>query len=148
MLRRFPNPVRPKLMHSPLFRLHVWLAPLAVFLLVGCGPPAGPKTYRLTGTVTYKGEPVPVGNVSLSPDSAQGNQGPGATTGIQNGKFETAPDQGHIGGHYILYVNGYDGVPVESGEGGMDPAGKPLFSAYQTKVELPAADHEIKIEVP
>jgi hypothetical protein len=117
-------------------------------LLSGCGGADGPPTHKLSGTVTYNGSPVPVGNIVLAPDTSAGNKGPGTTAGITDGKFETQPDKGHIGGAYILTITGFDGEPVESGEGGMDPAGTALFSNFTTKVELPEGDEVIEIEVP
>ncbi len=123
------------------------IAAVACSFLLGCGPD-GPSTFKLTGNVTYDGKPVPVGTIVLTPDSSAGNKGPGAATEIKNGQFATAPGKGHVGGAYTILVNGYDGVPVESGEGGMDPNGKPLFSPYTTKVELPNEDKVLDIEVP
>ena len=39
-----------------------------VCLLPGCGK-AGPETYSVTGTVTWRGKPVPTGNVMFVPDN-------------------------------------------------------------------------------
>jgi len=126
----------------------VMLAALCVCLLGGCGGGDGPTTYQLSGKVTYNGQPVPVGTVTLSPNVAQGNSGPGAAAGIKDGSFSTEPGKGHVGGPYLIQVTGFDGVPVPGGEGGMDPMGKELFPPYEMSVDLPKENHEIEIAVP
>ena len=50
----------------------------------GCGP-SGPQTYPVTGTVTFKGEPVPEGEILLTP--IEGDYGPEPGK-IREGKFE------------------------------------------------------------
>jgi len=122
-------------------------AACCVCLLAGCGG-EGPTTYQLSGKVTYNGQPVPVGTVMLSPNVSRGNSGPGAATGIKDGSFVTESGKGHVGGEYLIQVTGFDGVPVQGGEGGMDPMGKELFPPYDMAVELPKANHEIEIAVP
>jgi len=121
--------------------------PLALLAigLVGCGGGTGPNTFELKGKVTYDGKPVPMGTVSLSPDT--GNQGPGASAGVKDGEFTTEDGRGHVGGAYKILVTGYDGVPVEGGEG-PDPNGTQLFAPYEMTVDLPKANHEMTIEVP
>jgi hypothetical protein len=37
--------------------------------VIGCGP-SGPETYPVSGTVTFDGEPVPDGYVTLTPEDA------------------------------------------------------------------------------
>lgn len=50
---------------------------------VGCGP-TGPKTYRVNGTVTFDGEPIPAGYITFSPQ--QRGETPVATQ-IEEGKY-------------------------------------------------------------
>src|SRR5579884_1223222 len=49
---------------------------LSAAFLVGCGDASRPKLGRVSGKVTYNGQPVPKGVVSFVPRS-----GPGAATG-------------------------------------------------------------------
>ena len=120
-----------------------------VSLLAGCGGGGGgPATYSLTGTVTFDGKPVRIGTVMLMPDASANNQGPGASVAIKDGAFATESGRGHTGGKYIVQVVGYDGVPVPSSEGGMDPMGTQLFPPYDTAVDLPQGSHSITIDVP
>jgi hypothetical protein len=123
------------------------LAAGVAMALAGCGGAEGPTTYQLSGTVTYAGQPVPIGTVTLSPDAAKGNRGPGSAAGIVDGRFATEPGKGHVGGAYVLQVSGYDGVPVEGGEG-IDTMGTEMFSLFEVQVELPQADAEQNIEIP
>ena len=116
---------------------------LSLVVLIGCG--GGTSTYELSGTVKYEGKPVPKGNITIYPDD--GNPGLGAVAEIVNGKFSTPPGKGHTGGKYKLVVNGYDGVPVKSGEGDMDPLGKPLFPTYQMFADLPEGSKSLEINV-
>jgi hypothetical protein len=122
-------------------------AALFAIALAGCGGTDAPTTYQLSGRVTFDGQPVPNGTITLSPDTEKGNRGPGTAAGIVAGRFVTEPGKGHIGGAYVLQVSGYDGVPVEGGEG-TDTAGTPLFSLFELQVELPKADAEQDVEVP
>ncbi|MCL4207039.1 MAG: hypothetical protein KJ000_31540 [Pirellulaceae bacterium] len=122
---------------------------LLLLYCAGCGgSTSGVTTFPLAGTVTFDAKPVPVGTVMLIPDASANNRGPGASVGIKNGAFATEPGKGHTGGKYIIQVTGFDGVPIPSGEGGMDPMGTQLFPPYDTKVDLPRSDHAITIDVP
>ncbi len=50
---------------------HVFLGTLVCIILAttfGCGP-TGPKTYPVSGTVTWNGEPLPEGDIVLVPTS-------------------------------------------------------------------------------
>lgn len=119
---------------------------LTAGLIAGCGGSDRPTTYSLTGKVTFDGKPVPAGTVTMLPDASGG--GLGAAVAIKDGAFATEPGKGHTGGKYIIQVTGFDGVPIPSGEGGMDPMGTQLFPPYDTKVDLPESDHAITIDVP
>jgi hypothetical protein len=123
-----------------------FLPALPLLLLLGCG--SGVDTHQVTGTITYQGKPIPAGNIIFSPDTDKGNKGPGTVAEIKDGKFSTPPKKGVVGGAYRLEINGYDGVPIPGGEGGMDPRGKPLFPTYQMALELPKPGTPLEIKVP
>lgn len=125
----------------------------AVLLLVtatvsGCTPAeSGPERFQVSGAVTYAGKPVPKGYITFSPDSAQGNQGPGGGAAIENGRYTTLPDKGVTGGPYLVRISGYDGIAVTiSGE--ELPDGQALFNQYETTVEFPRQNTEQDFEVP
>ncbi len=121
---------------------------LGMLLIAGCGAEKSSDVYTVSGEITYDGKPLPKGNISFEPDASKSNQGPGATAEITDGKYEMMPGKGISGGPYILVINGYDGVPVASGEGGMDPKGKVLFQSYRTTADLPREDTTHDLEVP
>lgn len=130
--------------HSFLFSCTV--LGLAAFVAVstfGCGGASGPARYKLSGTVTYDGKPVPAGEVAFEPDSSKGNSGPGSLTLIKDGKYQTEPDKGVVGGPYIVRIAGFDGVPV-----GDSTEGTGLFPRYETKVDLPKQDGTQDFTVP
>jgi len=119
-----------------------------LLLIAGCGAEKPSDVYSVSGNITYDGKPLPNGNISFAPDASKNNKGPGATAEINDGKYEMMPGKGISGGPYVLRINGYDGVPIASGEGGMDPNGKVLFEAYKVTVDLPRENTQHDIEVP
>jgi hypothetical protein len=133
-----------------------WLLAAAVLLWAGCGGPKQPR-YGLSGKITYEGTPVPRGFILFSPDTARGNDGPGARAFIQNGKYQTLPGQGTIGGPHIATIDAFDGIKTQ--EASSDPRlrhaknagalGKRLFPTVQVTVDLPrqAATHDFVLPV-
>ncbi|MBA2114941.1 hypothetical protein [Bremerella alba] len=121
---------------------------LAILLITGCGTEKSSDVYSVSGNITYDGQPLPKGNISFAPDASQNNQGPGATAEIKDGEYKMMPGKGISGGPYELVISGYDGVPITSGEGGMDPNGKVLFESYKMSLDLPHKDTQHDIEVP
>ena len=121
-----------------------WRAGALVLLLtLGCGAPSGPVRYDLSGSVRYGGKPVPVGEVSLAPDGARGNQGPGSLVLIKNGRYRTERHKGIVGGAYLVRIVGFDGVPVgESTEGTL------LFPPYETTMDFPRQNGTHDFDVP
>lgn len=64
-----------------------WLAlfPVsAVIIVAGCGYDNGLKLSRVSGKVTYKGEPVKNGTVFFMPDEGKGTVGPSATGSLRD----------------------------------------------------------------
>ncbi len=108
----------------------------------GCGQ-TGPGRYVLSGTVTYEGKPVPVGEIHLAPDTSKGNSGPGTIALIKDGQYRTQPNRGIVGGPYIVTILGFDGVPVGDSE-----AGSELFPPYRVEVEFPKQSTVYNFEVP
>ncbi len=121
------------------FYLSAALLPL---LLAGCG--GGPVNYQVSGTVTYDGKPVPVGEVVFEPDTSKGNNGPGSVADIKDGKYTTTSGKGVVGGAYIIRVTGFDGVMTnpEASYGAV------LFPQYEERVDLPEGTTEKNIVVP
>ena len=116
---------------------------LLMLLAVGCGP-KGPVRYDISGKVTYKGQPVPAGEVILTPDTAQGNSGPGSWVMINEGTYATLPGQGIVGGPYIVEILGYDQPPAGEGSEG----GTALFEKQRIEMTFPLEDTEIDLNLP
>jgi len=99
----------------------------------GCGD-GGPKLYEISGTVTFKGQPVPAGTVMFTPDQRKGGSGPSGLATIKQGRYDTADSDGTgvMGGPYVVQIIGLDGKPTE-----MCPEGVPLFPDYTESIDLP-----------
>src|SRR5438034_1345515 len=76
----------------------------------GCADP-GPKSYPVSGAVTFDGRPIPYGEVIFTPDGAQKNSGPQGIAKIQDGRYDTraAGGKGMAGGPTVIRVNGMTG---------------------------------------
>ena len=121
--------------------------PLAAALLiaataVGCTQ-EGPARYDLSGTVTFGGEPVPAGEIYFRPDSKQGNSGPAAFAVIHQGRYQTPPGKGVVGGPHIVEIIGYDQPPAGEGAAG----GQSLFPKDRQEIDFPNHDAEVDLKV-
>lgn len=77
--------------------------------LSGCGGGSGLKLEKVSGVVTFDGQPLTKGNVQFTPDGSKGTRGPMATGAIgSDGKFTlttTTPGDGAQVGCYKVSVN-------------------------------------------
>ena len=116
-------------------------------LFVGCD--AGEQVYQLSGTITYKGKPVPSGIIIFEPDSGQGNSGAPGRSKIEDGKYDTTSQEGHgiVGGPHVIRIIGMDGGNHGSSS---SEVGLPnmLFPEYNSKEDLPKEDGVKDFEVP
>ena len=124
--------------------------PLALLLVVlatavpaGCGGNSGPPRFKLSGSVTRAGKPIPAGRVVFEPDASKENKGPAAYASIKDGRYETPRGKGTVGGPHVVRIAGTDGVP-----GSETPQGMMLFSEYRTTAELPKEDSTKDFDVP
>lgn len=124
------------------FLLFGLLFPLAV----GCSSEEGPPRYRVSGEVTFKGTPVPIGVIQFMPDTSQGNSGPPGFAEIKEGQFDTKlSGKGIIGGPHIVSIDAFNGKNIDPD---MKPNGDPLVSGYQKRFALEKeADTELTIEL-
>jgi len=84
--------------------------------VVGCGPANGLNLARVSGKVTYMGEPIKNGTVIFEPDEAKGTSGPQAIGTItSDGSYilssESAGD-GAVVGYHKVGVLGLETSPV------------------------------------
>ncbi len=90
-------------------------AAIGLMMVVGCGDDSGlAKRYSVTGTVKYKGEPVPKGTITFTPAETGGRAAAGD---IQNGKYSLSTtgvaNDGALPGRYRVTVTG---VEVDTAE--------------------------------
>jgi hypothetical protein len=90
-----------------LFLNRVALIVLVIF--AGCTPK--PKMAQLSGKVTFKGQPVPAGFISFTPDIGKGEI---RVLQIKDGVYDSAQQTppGMPPGHYMLRISGFDGVKI------------------------------------
>lgn len=110
-----------------------WAYPLlaAVAVACGCGKPAMPR-YSLSGTLSYEGKPVPAGWIIFLPE-----KGPGATAGVEDGRFATRAGWGTIGGRHRLEI---EGLAVD---GAGNP--RPLFR-HACELDLPRESRVLELD--
>jgi len=90
------------------------LVPLVACVLFALGCSTKPKLAQLSGKVTFKGEPVPAGYISLEPDVSKGGSGPLKVFQIKDGIFDSAKEQpaGLLPGSYSVKIAGFDGKRI------------------------------------
>jgi hypothetical protein len=111
---------------------------------VGCSN-TGPKKGQLSGTVTFKGKPVPAGYISFMPDSTAGNLGTVQVAQIKDGVFDTSkePNPGIFPGMTIVRIAGFDGKKQKGFS-----QGKQIFNPYEMKTTLPEGTSKMDFTVP
>lgn len=82
-----------------------------VATLIGCGDASGlPRRYPVSGTVTYKGQPVAKGTITFSPVDDKGD-GRSASGVIQDGQYQLTThddNDGAIPGKYQVTIAARD----------------------------------------
>jgi hypothetical protein len=116
----------------------------AACALAGCGPDNGLTMGRVSGVITYKGEPVEFGDILFVPDAAGGTTGVPSMGRIgKDGRYTMStqdPGDGVIAGHHKVGIRVLDPEPVTIDEiPAPDPnvaTGKELMNAklHQRKV--------------
>lgn len=113
--------------------------------LASCGAKEPAKTVHVRGTVTYRGQPIPLGLIVFEPDPAKGNSGPQGHAAIKDGTFDTrSSKKGAVVGPLIVRIVGGDGVAPEA----FTPFGNLLFEEYTTKVDLSRDSTTLTFDVP
>jgi hypothetical protein len=113
---------------------------LALGLVLGCGD-SGPKRNRVSGKITFKGEPIPYGDVTITPDDAKKNSGAQGIANIRGGVYDTsaAGGKGYGGGPAIMRVTGLSGPTEEGGK---------VICEWEFHVDLPQGDATHDLDVP
>ncbi|NLE37609.1 MAG: hypothetical protein GX621_06245 [Pirellulaceae bacterium] len=122
---------------------------LTVVVLLSFNTSCGKKEharYHVSGAVTFKGQPVPVGSIQFLPDASKGNAGPSAFAAIKNGRYDTRVDGvGTIGGSHVVTIDAFDGQNLDAD---VLPNGKPLARGFRRSFDLPTSgDTTLDIEL-
>lgn len=115
---------------------------LLLLVMVGCD--SKPKLTEISGTVTFKGQPIPAGDVSFTPEvSVTGGQL--QMYMVKDGKFDSAqtPGTGLLPGKYKVRINGYDGKQIPNYF-----SGKQIFNAVEEQIEITAGKMTKDFVVP
>jgi hypothetical protein len=102
------------------------IAAICLALVIGCN--TKPKMARLSGKVTFKGQPVPAGFISFAPDVANGGLGEMRVLQIKDGVYDSAVEHepGIKPGPYFIRIAGFDGKRIP-----MYGQGKQVFNEVQ-----------------
>jgi len=117
------------------------LSALALFM-TGCE--SKPPMSQISGTVTYKGKPIPAGNVMFTPDvSIAGGQI--RMFMVTDGVFDSSkdPSPGLMPGKYDVTIAGYDGKKIP-----MYFQGKQIFNAVKEPIEVGTGSTKKDFVVP
>jgi hypothetical protein len=98
-------------------------------LAFGCGG-GKRETVNVSGTVTFKGKPVPSGFINFMPDFAGGNKGEVKGFPIVDGAYNTAEGSspGIYAGANVITISGFDGKKQN-----LWPKGKQIFNPFELK---------------
>lgn len=123
--------------------LCVLLPVVSCCLAVGCGTKG---IHRVSGKVTFNGQPIPTGKVYFFPNGSKGNSGPSGFADISDGSFDTSSrgGRGAPPGAMIVRIEGFKplAVPKE------DITTEPLFYPYEVAADLPASSSTHTFDVP
>jgi hypothetical protein len=111
-------------------------------LTTGCG--GKPPMSQISGTVTFKGKPIPAGNVMFTPDvSIAGGQI--RMFMVTEGAFDSTKDPapGLMPGKYDVTITGYDGKKIP-----MFFQGKQIFNSVHEPLEVPTGSTKKDFVVP
>lgn len=119
------------------------LGGLFLALAAGCGP-SGPVLVPLSGTVTFKGQPVPAGYLSFTPPAGAGTV---RVVQIKDGKYNTAdivgPEKGVHPGPNKVRIAGFDGKVIP-----LWGQGKQIFNPVEEDFTVPAGGGTKDFVVP
>jgi hypothetical protein len=115
----------------------------AALCFSGC---SGEKpTTQLSGTVTFKGKPVPAGYINFMPDSTKKVYGEVRMVRIKDGAYATKEGNanGVFPGDAQIMISGFDGKPLD-----YYPDGKQIFNTWQTSGVVPTGKGTLDFQVP
>lgn len=114
------------------------LGTLCLSLTIGCS--SQPKASHLSGMVTFKGQPVPAGWISFTPDVAAEGRGKIKTLQIKDGVYDSSKEvpankdepAGLYPGPCLIKIAGFDGKKIP-----FYGQGKQIFNPIEDKFTVP-----------
>jgi hypothetical protein len=99
---------------------------------IGCS--SKPEQSLLSGKVTFKGQPVPAGWISFTPDVAAGALGQIRVLQIKDGAYDSAKESepGLNPGPYLIEIAGFDGKRIP-----LYGQGKQIFNPVKSEHVVP-----------
>jgi hypothetical protein len=111
--------------------------------ITGCGGSGGPSLVQISGTVSFKGKPVPAGYISFMPPVGVGSI---CVVQIKDGKFDSNEMVGKKGVHpgaNTVRIAGFDGVVVK-----LWGQGKQIFNPYELEYTVADRASTKDFEIP
>jgi hypothetical protein len=99
-----------------------------MLVLTGCH--FGARTYSVTGTVNYDGQPLAKGIITFTPDGTNGNTGKSSMAAIKDGSFSVPKKFGVVCGAYRIFVESVESL-------GEDRGTKELFPTFSMDYHFP-----------
>jgi len=111
----------------------------------GCGQ-AKREVANLSGKVTFKGLPLPVGFINFMPDVTGGNRGEVKGFEIKDGVYNTAegPNPGIYPGPNKIMISGFDGKPKMP----LWPKGQQIINPINLELTVASGTNTKDFEVP
>jgi hypothetical protein len=118
---------------------------LVVALAIAAGCSKKPEPSQLSGKVTFKGQPVPAGYISFTPDVAAGGLGQVKNLQIKDGMYDSAKEAepGINPGAYEIRIAGFNGKKEP-----FFGQGKQIFNPIQDKFTVPTGTTTKDFVVP
>jgi hypothetical protein len=117
--------------------------------MIGCGGSDGPSRMPISGTVTFRGQPVTSGIVCFTPDAKRGNHGPQGIVRIVEGKFTTTDrGKGAVSGPQIVEIRGFGAATSSKGDTKPFAQGERLFPPYTVEIDIADGATTFDFDVP
>src|SRR5262245_50315718 len=123
----------------------VLLVAVCAVLIVATGCTPRPKQARLSGKVTFKGQPVPAGWIQFTPDVSAGTLGQLTVVQVKEGMYDSATvtEPPLKPGKYLLTIAGFDGKRIP-----FYGQGKQIFNKVQDSCEVTEGESTKDFVIP
>lgn len=104
----------------------------AAVLALAAGCSSEPPMAQISGTVTFKGQPVPAGWISFTPDATKGSV---RVCQIKDGVYDSSKEgqPGVYPGRNLIKIGGFDGKKIP-----LWGQGKQIFNPVDDTYDVPA----------